>query len=321
MWFCHRELPLIYVSQTQRITVEVFKQERLNIWFGISVLRSSAQFNRTGRRIKTKWSHWWKNTQSSFYWLHLSVCFEDEGFRRLETATEMQPLMLIYWGCRCERIRLHFLLPDKQEHRRAFSLTSHRTLLQYEPGHPSPFCLVPLVNSFALLPLNEFLLLSKWIDHHVFGTYLRLQQVSSLPLFFSPPTLTPNQTLGHLRLSTWRPEIEAGKRHWRARWACRLTLGHPGMGLAEDHPSSSWLLGQFMTPTGGYCTADTLANKWLSHRPAARHGNLLPFKGLLIIVCYGTSYLTLLVWLPCLADRIVLLCLLLLKCLVDYPEL
>lgn len=28
MWFCHIELPLIYVSQTQRITVEVFKQKR-----------------------------------------------------------------------------------------------------------------------------------------------------------------------------------------------------------------------------------------------------------------------------------------------------
>lgn len=48
--------------------------------------------------------------------------------------------------------------------------------------------------------------------------------------------------------------IEAAKRHWRAHWACRLTLAHPGLGLVEDHPSrllSPGCLDQFMTPTRG----------------------------------------------------------------------
>lgn len=66
--------------------------------------------------------------------------------------------------------------------------------------------------------------------------------------------------------------IEAAKRHWRAHWACRLTWAHPGMRLVEDHPSrllSPGCLGQFMTPTRGDCTVDTLESKWQSHRPAS----------------------------------------------------
>lgn len=62
--------------------------------------------------------------------------------------------------------------------------------------------------------------------------------------------------------------IAAAKWHWRALWACRLTLAHPEMGLVEDHPGtqlSPGCLGQFMTPTRRDCNVDTSESKWLSH--------------------------------------------------------
>lgn len=88
-------------------------------------------------------------------------------------------------------------------------------------------------------------------------------------LFFSSDSHLNTHPLTPLHLVT---RIEAAKRHWRAHWACRLRLAHPGMRMVEDHPSrllSPGCLGQFMTPTKGDCTVDTLESKWLSHRPAA----------------------------------------------------
>lgn len=77
-----------------------------------------------------------------------------------------------------------------------------------------------------------------------------------------------SNTLTPLHFAT---RIEAAKRHWRAHWACRLTLAHPGLKLVEDHPSrllSPGCLDQFMTPTRGDRIVDTLESKWLSHGPA-----------------------------------------------------
>lgn len=88
--------------------------------------------------------------------------------------------------------------------------------------------------------------------------------------YFFSDSHSNTHPLTPLHLAT---RIEAAERHWRAHWACRLTLAHPGMRLVEDHPSrllSPGCLGQFMTPTRGDCTADTLESKWLSHGPAAR---------------------------------------------------
>lgn len=110
--------------------------------------------------------------------------------------------------------------------------------------------------------------------------------------------------------------IEAAKRHWRAHWACRLTLAHPGMRLVEDHPSrlrSPGCLGQFMTPTRGDCIADTLESKWLSHRPAP----LLPasIQGVFLVVYYAKRFLCCHYNCDCYALAIILSCILLLQCL------
>lgn len=76
---------------------------------------------------------------------------------------------------------------------------------------------------------------------------------------------TPIQTLSPLHYVT---RIEAAKWHWRAHWACRLTLAHPGMRLVKDHPSrqlSPGCVGQFMTPTMQDCTVSKLLNPGVLH--------------------------------------------------------
>lgn len=112
--------------------------------------------------------------------------------------------------------------------------------------------------------------------------------------FFFSDSHSDTHPLTPLHLAT---RIEAAKRHWRPHWACRLTWAHPGMRLVEDHPSrllSPGCLGQFMTPTRGDCTVDTLESKWLSHRPAP----LLPASIFDCLFCQQISLL-LLVWLLC----------------------
>lgn len=52
--------------------------------------------------------------------------------------------------------------------------------------------------------------------------------------FFPPDSHSNTHPLTPLHLAT---RIEAARRHWRAHWACRLTLAHPGMRLVGDHPS------------------------------------------------------------------------------------
>lgn len=110
--------------------------------------------------------------------------------------------------------------------------------------------------------------------------------------FFLPPT--PTQTLTHLPLSTLATRIEAAMRHWRAHWACRLMLAHPGMRLVGDHPCrrvSPGCLGQFMTPTRGGCILATLESKGLSH---LLHGFLLCsriYLQLVIMVILSNHYL------------------------------
>lgn len=97
--------------------------------------------------------------------------------------------------------------------------------------------------------------------------------------------------------------IEAAKWHWRAHWACRLTLAHPGMRLVEDHPTAGLLsmgcLGQFMTPSRGDCTVDTLESKWLSRWPAPWLP--APIQGVILNCLFGQqiSLLSILMRLPC----------------------
>lgn len=115
--------------------------------------------------------------------------------------------------------------------------------------------------------------------------------------FFFSDSHSNTHPLAPLHMAT---KIEAAKRHWRAHWACMLTLAHPGIRLVEDHPRrllSPGCLGQFMTPTMGDCTVNTLESKWLNHRPAL----LLPasIQGVIpdCLLCKQVPLLPLLAWL------------------------
>ena len=60
--------------------------------------------------------------------------------------------------------------------------------------------------------------------------------IPSLATGSSSFVLTPTQTLTPLHLAT---RIEAAKRHWRAHWACKLTLAHPGFGAGGGPPQQT----------------------------------------------------------------------------------